>query len=396
MGQILTLKADKEHLFESRHPWIFSGAFAEIPASLKNGEIVKIANSRGAIVATGTYSKSSNIAVRVFSFGDAIIDSDWLWDKIESIDSRKELMGYGNSSDNTGYRVVFGEADGIPGLVVDKYEDLIVTQMSTAGIDNMRDAVNQCLINMYNPSAIVDRSDIASRKEEKLEPRSGTQYGDFKAAEYVEFLEDGIKLAAHPIAGQKTGFYLDQRDTRKAINELAADKSILNLFSYTGANGIMALLGQATKVVNIDSSNWALEQSKELAKLNGISANKISSVEADVFQWLDSRPEDRFDMVIMDPPAIIKSRTDVEDGRKAYHFINRAAMRLVKKGGLFVTSSCSQFFTVEDFATTLKRASVQNGVNLNVLRVIPQSPDHSISLYFPESFYLKTFVCQVC
>jgi 23S rRNA (cytosine1962-C5)-methyltransferase len=395
MSQSLQLKSDKEHLLESRHPWIFSGALAEIPSSIKHGEIVKVRNSRGAIVATGTFSKYSNIAVRVFSFGEAIIDSDWLWEKIEAIDNRKALMGYGPDSDNTGYRVVFGEADGIPGLVVDKYEDVIVTQMSTAGIDKMRDAINQCLINMYSPSAIVDRSDSASRKEEKLEPRTGTQFGDFKAAEYVEFLEEGIKLAAHPIAGQKTGFYLDQRDTRKAINELAAGRSVLNLFSYTGANGIAALLGQANRVLNIDSSNWALEQSKSLAKLNGLNPTKYSSMEADVFKWLDSKPADKFEMVIMDPPALIKSQDDIEEGRKAYHFINRAALRLVKKDGLFITSSCSQFFTLEDFATTLRRSSVQNGISLQILRTVPQSPDHPISLYFPESNYLKTFVCQV-
>jgi 23S rRNA (cytosine1962-C5)-methyltransferase len=248
---------------------------------------------------------------------------------------------------------------------------------------------------MFDAVALVDRSDIPIRREEKLEPRTGTQHGDFKASEYVEFLEDGIKLAAHPIAGQKTGFYLDQRDVRKTINELSSDKSILNLFSYTGANSVVALLGEARSVLNIDSSNWALAQCKELAKLNGISADKFSVLEADVFKWLDSNPKDKFDMVIMDPPAIIKSQNDIEDGRKAYHFINRAAMRLLRKGGIFITSSCSQFFPIDDFATTLRRASVQNGLTLDVLKIIPQSSDHSISVYFPESNYLKTFVCLV-
>jgi len=395
MSQLLTLKPDKEHLLESRHPWIYSGALAKIPVSINHGSVVKLANSKGQIVATGTFSNSSNIAVRVFVFGDAIIDSDWFWQKIESCDKRKALMGYGPESDTTGYRVVFGEADGIPGLVVDRYEDVIVTQMATAGIDRMRDTINQCLIDMFDAFAVVDRSDIGVRKEEKLEKRSGTQHGDFKAAEYVEFLEDGIKLAAHPTAGQKTGFYLDQRNVRSTINKLADDKSVLNLFSYTGANSVMALLGGARNVVNIDSSAWALEQCQVMAKLNGIGADKFTVLEADVFQWLDSHPKEKFDMVIMDPPAIIKSRGDIEQGRKAYHFINRAAMRLIRKGGLFVTSSCSQFLSADDFATTLRRASVQNGLTLDVLNFIPQASDHPISVYFPESNYLKTFVCQV-
>ena len=147
--------------------------------------------------------------------------------------------------------------------------------------------------------------------------------------------------------------------------------------------------------MNIDSSRWALKQAPIQAGLNGLKESKMKSAEADVFQWLNGNRDEKFDMVIMDPPAIIKSRSDIEEGRKAYHFLNRAAMRLVKKGGIFVSSSCSQFFTVEDFATTLRRASVQNGLTLNVLKTIPQSSDHPISIYFPESFYLKTFLCVV-
>jgi 23S rRNA (cytosine1962-C5)-methyltransferase len=248
---------------------------------------------------------------------------------------------------------------------------------------------------LFNPRAIVERSDIANRKEEKLKEQSGVLHGTFEENESVGFLEHRLKMLAHPLKGQKTGFYLDQKETRSVLVELAKGSNVLNLFSYTGANAMAAIKGGAKSALNVDSSSWALEKSQELAKLNRITSSKMLNEEADVFQWLNRHSDDKFDMVIMDPPAIIRSRKESNDGRKAYHFLNRAAMRLIRPGGLFITSSCSQLFTVEDFATTLRRASVQNELTLSVLKVIPQSPDHPLSLYFPESFYLKTFVCSV-
>ena len=395
MNPALTLKPEKEHLLESRHPWIFSGALVMPETPVEPGSLVNIVDAKGKILATGTYSAQSNIAVRVFEFSEAAIDEKWLKDKIQSAHERRLLLGYGPGTDTTGYRVVFGESDGLPGLVVDRYSGVIVVQLTTAGADKLRDIIIKSLIELFKPSAIFERSDIANRKEEGIEERTGTLYGDYSLGDRVEFEENGIKFQAHPISGQKTGFYLDQKDTRKAIREIAEDKDILNLFSYTGSSGVAALMGKARSVLNIDSSRWALKQCHELARLNGIETNRIKTEESDVFQWLNSQSGDKFDMVTMDPPAIIKSRNDIDEGRKAYHFLNRAAMRLVRNGGIFVTSSCSQFFTQEDFATTLRRASVQNGLTLNVLKVIHQSPDHPISIYFPESFYLKSFVCQV-
>jgi len=363
--------------------------------SVEPGSLVNVVDAKGKIVATGTYSAISNIAVRVIEFNEATIDEKWLKDKIQSAHNRRLLLGYGPGTDTTGYRIVFGESDGMPGLVVDRYADVIVIQLTTAGADKLREMIVNSLIELFKPRAIFERSDIANRKEEGIEERTGTLYGDYSLGDQVEFAENGIKFLAHPISGQKTGFYLDQKDTRKAIRELADDKDILNLFSYTGSSSVAAFMGKARSVLNVDSSKWALKQCHELARLNGIDTNRLKTEESDVFQWLNSQPGDKFDMVIMDPPAIIKSRNDINDGRKAYHFLNRAAMRLVRSGGIFVTSSCSQFFTVEDFATTLRRASVQNGVSLSVLRIIPQSPDHPLSVYFPESYYLKTFVCVV-
>jgi len=197
------------------------------------------------------------------------------------------------------------------------------------------------------------------------------------------------------LRGQKTGFFLDQKDLRKAIAPLSKDKKVLNLFSYSGSFGVIALKNKAKHVTNVDVSEEALALCERNAKLNKIPKTKYSTEKADVFQWLSTRKDPEFDMVIIDPPALIKSNKDKDDGIKAYHFLNRASLRLVKDNGIFVTSSCSHYLTDDDFSLILKKAGIQAGVTLSILAKITQSPDHPISLYFPESEYLKSYICLV-
>ncbi len=393
MYPVLTLVRGKEANVIHRHPWIFSGALATKPDALHDGAIVRVADERGRILGTGTWSRRSSIAVRIFEFGEAELDRSWFARRFAEADDRRRLLGFGPDSPTTGYRVAFGEADGLPGIVVDRFGDVLTLQLSTAGTEMLREAILNALGEVFPGAVIVERSDMPSRREEGLEPRSEVARGQL--AEPVPFLEYGLKFLADPLTGQKTGFYLDQRDLRVAIRGLAADRDVLNLFSYTGAAGVAALAGGASQVLNVDSSAPALDRCREHAALNGFSADRMATAEADVFQFLGDERAERYGMVLLDPPAVIKSQKDAEEGRKAYHFLNRAALRLVEDGGIFVTSSCSRHLPEEDLAFTLRRASVQAGVRLDLLGAVRQAADHPLSVYFPESFYLKSFICRV-
>ena len=389
----LTLKTGKEANVAFRHPWIFSGAFEDLPGDKAHGSIVQVADKHGKVLATGTFSSRSSIAVRCFAFGEAEIDGDWLTDKIAEADARRALLGYGPETETTGYRVVFGESDQLPGLVVDRYEDVVVFQISTAGMDAMREDVIAALKKVLKPKCLIERSDMPVRAEEVLKDVKEIHLGEEPGL--VEFLEHGTKFLADPWNGQKTGFFLDQKDARQAIARLAKGRGVLNLFSYSGAAGVSMMLGGAKSVHNVDASAEALELCAKHAKLHDISAKKFTTEETDIFQWLGAGEEKEYDMIVMDPPALIKSMKDAESGRKAYHFLNRAAMKMVKDGGVFATSSCSHFLSEDDLAYTLRRASVQAGVTLEALGVVRQSPDHPQSIYFPESLYLKTMLFRV-
>src|SRR5688572_9659705 len=380
----VTLQKGKEVNAVFRHPWIFSGALTKRPDDVGHGEIVRVEDIAGKVVGTGTYSGKSSIAVRLLEFGDkeVVIDEAWFAAKFKQSDDRRRLYGYGPGEATDGYRAVFGEADGLPGLVVDRYKDVLVIQISTAAMDARRKEIVAALKLAFSPTAIVERSDLPVRKEEALSDETGTLLGD--TPEAVEFVEHGMRFSADVVGGQKTGFYLDQKALRAAVAKYAGGREVLNLFSYTGAAGIAAIKGGAKSVVNVDASGPALEGCRRMTELNGIEPHVFMTEESDAFQYLSAKTEPAFDMVLMDPPALIKSQRDGDEGKKAYHFLNRAALRLVRDGGVFVTSSCSHFLSEEDFAFILRRASVQAGVRLDVMEVVRQAPDHPLSVYFPE------------
>jgi len=392
MYPTLILQRGKEANVGFRHPWIFSGALVDRP-DLPNGELVRVVDQHQKVLGTGTYSTKSSIAVRVLEFGEAEINGIWFVNRFREADKRRALCHYGSQTDTTAYRVIFGEADGVPGLVVDRYGGVFVIQISTAGMDALRDVILDALAQVFKPQAIIERSDLPVRREEGLAESVSVLSGQEPGL--VEFAEHGLKFVADPLKGQKTGFFLDQKDLRRAIRGLAAGRSVLNIFSYTGAAGVAALAGGAKEVLNVDSSADALALCAKQAGLNGLDAAKMKTAEEDAFQFLGALQEPAYDMVLLDPPAIIKARRDEEEGKKAYHFLNRAALRNVKDGGIFVTSSCSHFFSEEDFAFTLRRASVQAGVQLSLLGTVRQSADHPLSVYFPEGLYLKSFICHV-
>lgn len=390
---VIALVPGKEAAIGFWHPWVFSGAIAKLPEGLKHGSLVHVADRQGEIIGTGTFSNKTSISVRLFAFEEAIIDRTWMADKIRKANERRGLMGYGDAKTN-GYRVLFGESDGIPGLVVDRFnETALVFQMATAGLDALREEVIAAIESVFPGMAVVERSDALVRREEGLEPVVAVHRGTVEGL--APFSENGLSFVADVMGGQKTGFFFDQKDLRKWILEHGVKGSVLNLFSYSGSAAVAAMKSGAAQVHNVDGSEEALALCAQNAKLNGVDGAAFTSEQADVFDFLNANKESRYDAVIIDPPALIKAGRDHEEGKKAYHFLNRAAMRLVNDGGLFITSSCSHFLTEDDLGFILRRASVQAGIRLDVLAVIRQAADHPTSVYFPESAYLKSFVCRV-
>jgi 23S rRNA (cytosine1962-C5)-methyltransferase len=375
-----------------QHPWIFSGAIVGMDSGVEHGGLVRVVDEDDVVYGVGTYSSRSSIAVRVFDWKEVVIEKKWFVARLREAMDRRKLMGFGKK-DTTGYRVLFGEADGVPGLVVDRYGDVAVFQIATAGLDNLREEIVAAIKNALDPRVIVERSDIGVRKDDGLVDVVAVRFGEVKGC--APFLERGRAYVADALGGQKTGFFLDQRDARDAVAGLSKGRECLNLFSYSGAFGVAAMLGGAKSVHNVDLSAPALELCGEHARLNQIGESVFTTEEADVFQWLNEHDKPSYDLVVLDPPALIKSSKDAEAGKKAYHFLNRAGMRLVRDGGVFVTSSCSAHLSEEDMVFALRRASVQAGVRLSILQTLHQSSDHPTSIYFPESLYLKTFVSQI-
>lgn len=446
MYPVVQLKAGREASVGFRHPWVFSGAIEGVPANVQPGALVEVADRNGKVLGTGTYGPGT-IAVRVFDFSAVEINGDWILGALTNALKRRELLGYGAGTQTTGYRLVHGEGDSLPGLVVDVFGEVVVMQISTAGMDALRPLVVAAILHLLKPVALFEKSDMGVRQQEHLPEVVKVQSGEMP--EVVTFLEHGNVYKVDVVGGQKTGFFLDQKDLRIAVSRFAAGRSCLNLFSYTGASSIALLKAGATHVHNVDESQPALDTIAAQAELNGLPANALSCEKADIFQWLGaerlspnplpagfspasaansdssvdvpvgtpssetefslepgknplengsgivSGRNEIYDMVLLDPPALAKTKREKESAMKAYHFLNRAAMRLTKDGGIFVTSSCSHYVSEDDLMFTLRRASVQAGMKLHLLASVRQSADHPWSVYWPEGQYLKSFIFQI-
>ncbi|MFA5854674.1 MAG: class I SAM-dependent rRNA methyltransferase [Candidatus Gracilibacteria bacterium] len=395
--KIVELKKGKEGSAIFGHPWIFSGAISQTSEQIEHGEIVHVTDSQKNILGTGTYSEYSGIAVRIFDFAKTELNESRLKEKLTLALTKRTLLGYTNNQNTTGYRIVFGEADGLPGLILDKYADTVVIQISTAGMENLKPLLLKTIHAVLKPKLIIERSDLSVRSEDRLPETKEVLFGKTKDG-IVAFKENGIDFFADTLSGQKTGFFLDQKDLRSTLAPLAKDRTVVDIFSYTGAAGIYALKNKATHVTFMDSSTRALEIAKKHVEKNfktasaKVATKNCTFIEEDAFIYTGNIKTPQFDMVLLDPPALIKSQRDAENGKKAYHFLNRASLRMIKDNGIFCSSSCSHFLTEEDFMFILRRAAKQAGVTLHTLYSIRQSPDHPIDISFPESKYLKSFV----
>ncbi len=375
---------------ERGHLWVYSNEVERVEGDPAPGDAVEVYSQRGHFLGVGAYSPHSLIRIRIWSRQHIELDGSLIRERIQqALDYRRELYG----CDPLAGRMVFSEGDGLPGLVVDRFNDVLSIQILSTGIESRRSLVLDALIAVFSPRAIVERSDAPAREHEGLEIRSGVVYGDLSETAHA-FREprDGLTYLANLLSGQKTGFFFDQAANRAKMARWAAGKRVLDVFCYTGAWGLAAAAAGAREVVFVDSSQEALDLAKQQMDLNNMKT-PASWVEADAFAYLKERSSagDSYDCIALDPPAFAKSSRHVEAALKGYREINVRAMRMLAPGGRLFTSSCSQHISRDDFGEMLKMAARDAGRTFVIHEELGQAPDHPIVLGMPETRYLKCF-----
>ena len=392
---IIKLKINRQRSLERKHPWIFSGAIDSIKDSPQNGETVKIVSADGKFLGWGAYSSKSQISVRIWSFvEDEKIDVEFFGRQIkQAIELRTQIV---DTTNTNAYRLINAESDGLPGLIVDKYNDFLVCQFLSAGSEFWKEEIVKLLSSILNPTGIYERSDVEVREKEGLNPVAGILYGK-EPSDLIEIIENGNKFFVDIKNGHKTGFYLDQGDNRKLLEKFSSGKEILNCFSYTGGFTVYAIKSGADKVINVDSSADALELAEKNITLNEIESSKYENINDDIFKYLRKLRDTnkQFDIIILDPPKFAESVSQVEKASRGYKDINLLAIKLLKKGGLLFTFSCSGHITTELFNKIISDAALDSGRRVNVIKHLTQSPDHTVLTNFPEGLYLKGLICKV-
>lgn len=395
MAASIILQADREKSLKRRHPWVFSKAVKQVKGKANSGETVEVRCQDGAFIATGAYSPESQIRVRVWSFDEhETIDAAFFQRRISAAwQVRQQLF---DLNDTNGIRVVAAESDGLPGVTVDLYHDILVVQLLSAGADYQRTNIVAALRHEFPDCSIYERSDVDVRKKEGLAPVTGWLHAPRDSGEVV-ILEHGMKILVDVMNGHKTGFYLDQRDSRAAAARYAKDKTVLNCFSYTGTFAVAALAGGASHVVNADMSELALHTAQRNAELNQLDLSKLDFNKADVFKLLRQYKEQgrEFDMVILDPPKFAESKAQLMGACRGYKDINRVAMQIVKKGGWLLTFSCSGLMEDSLFQKIVADAALDAGRDCLFIEKLSQAKDHPIASFYPEGHYLKGWVCLI-
>jgi len=391
----ITLKKSADSFIKRKHPWIFSGAIEKVEGNPSNGETVQIFTSYKTLVGTGSFSPSSQIRVRVWSFEPAEkIDSDFFSRKISMASTlRNQII---DTSETNAYRIINAESDGLPGLIVDRYSDFLVCQFLSSGAEFNKEIIIEILVEIFKPAGIFERSDFEVRTKEGLQPIQGLLKGTIPK-DLIEVQENGFKFLVDVKSGHKTGFYLDQRDNRELISEFSKGKNVLNCFSYTGGFSVYALASGAERIMQIDSSSSALEIANKNIELNGLRLSSVESINDDVFNVLRKFRDERksFDLIILDPPKFTESVSQVQKASRGYKDINLLAIKLLNPGGILFTFSCSGHISPELFQKIVADAALDSGREVKIIKQLTQSSDHPVSLNFPEGLYLKGLVCSV-
>ena len=390
----LTLKPGREKSLLRRHPWIFSGAVARLEGDPAAGTTVDLLAADGKLLARAAYSPSSQIRARVWTFDPSEpVDADFFRKRIQSsLVARNGL----NLADHTNAcRLVHAESDGLPGLIVDRYADMLVLQSLTAGSEYWKETLAGLLLELTGLKDIYERSDADVRALEGLPARVGLLRGAIPQFPFI-ILENDLKFLVNLETGHKTGFYLDQRENRRTVRGLAAGRDVLDCFCYTGGFSVNALAGGAKSVLSVDASADALALCRQNVALNSSLASRHTILEGDVFQLLRKfRDEARsFDLVILDPPKFAPTAAQAGQAARGYKDINLLAFKLLRPGGLLVTCSCSGGVDAALFQKIVASAALDAGVDAQIMAHLEQAPDHPVALHFPEGAYLKGLVCR--
>jgi len=388
----IILNAGREKSLLRRHPWIFSGGIKHVDGEPASGSTVDLLSSDKQFLARASYSPHSQIRARVWTFNDEPIDKEFFRKRIrKAIDTRHAII---DSSSTDSLRLMYAESDNIPGLIVDRYGDVLVMQCLTAGAEYWKEIFADLLLEETGLATIYERSDADVRELEGLESKVGVLRGTI-AHDPLTITENNLQFKVNLAEGHKTGFYLDQRKNRLRVRELSKDKDVLDCFCYTGGFTVNALAGGAKSVLSVDSSGDALALCKENIALNNLPADHHTSLEGDVFQLLRKfRDEARsFDMIILDPPKFAPTAAHAEKATRAYKDINLLAFKLLRPGGILVTYSCSGGIDAGLFQKIVAGAALDAGVDAQIVEHFSQGADHPISLHFPEGAYLKGLIC---
>ncbi|HXZ97305.1 MAG TPA: class I SAM-dependent methyltransferase [Burkholderiales bacterium] len=389
----LILKQGREKSLLRRHPWIFSGAVERIHGAPEAGDTVEVATSQEKFLAYAAYSPHSQIVARVWDWNrDNRIDSKFFRDRLSrAIAARGALVRESNAM-----RLVHGESDGLPGLVIDRYGDTLTMQVLTAGAERWYQTCADIVLELTVAARVFERSDAEVRQLEGLAPRVGVLRGS-APPERIKIKEGRLEFWVDVRSGQKTGFYLDQRVNRARVGKLARDKEVLDCFCHSGGFALHGLANGAQSVLSIDSSAAALQLARENLALNNLPENKAAWRDGDVFKMLRALRDDgkHFDLVILDPPKFAPTAAHARKAARGYKDINLLAFKVLRPGGLLATFSCSGGISAELFQKIIAGAALDAGVDAQIIEFFAAAPDHPVALNFPESAYLKGLLCRI-
>ncbi len=390
----LILKKGKEKSVLLHHPWIFASAIRETQGRAEGGDLVRVADGKGNVLATGFYNPVSPIPVRLFWWGNRPVPSDYFEQALERAVTRRAMLT--DDPSTTAYRVVFSESDFLPGLIVDRYGAYLVVQTLNPGMERLRSRLIEKLEAVFTPLGILEKSEGDTQRLEGLVARKGLLAGKAPTKPF-EILENGHRFWADPLSGQKTGFYLDQRENRIVVARYASGKAVLDAFSYTGGFSVYAASEGARALTRVDTSGEALEMGRRNLALNGFQAIPDEAIQGNVFQVLRRfRDEGRtFEMIILDPPKLAATKAHRQRATRGYKDINLLAMKLLRPGGILATFSCSGGIDAATFERILSWAAKDARREVHILHRLHQGPDHPVLLSFPEASYLKGLLCRV-